>query len=268
MRIFTSHGGRGNEGNMSLDGLNVGAAFNGGGVSGYILDTANAQEIQMNLSGGLGEAEKGGIYLNVIPKTGGNMFKGELFGSAAGSWSQGSNLDSTLQSYGIQNPATIHNNYDTSGALGGPIKKDTLWFYGSIRYFGQAQDIPGLVRERQRRRPECVDVRRESGDHGPKRQQPGHLLRAGSPGRRRRGTSSASTRITRRSAVRRRTLTSQRRRLPRRRFQLARDRIVRRLPVARGVHHLQPGAAERLAGHVELDGHEQAAARSRGSRAT
>src|SRR5262249_2183987 len=49
MRIFTSHGGRGNEGNMALDGLNVGAAFNGGGVSGYILDTANAQEIQMNL---------------------------------------------------------------------------------------------------------------------------------------------------------------------------------------------------------------------------
>src|SRR3954467_555460 len=105
MRIFTAHGGRGNEGNMSLDGLNVGAAFNGGGVSGYILDTANAQEIQMNLSGGLGEAEKGGIYLNVIPKAGGNVFKGELFASAAGSWSQGSNLDATLQSYGIQNPA-------------------------------------------------------------------------------------------------------------------------------------------------------------------
>jgi hypothetical protein len=143
MRIFTSHGGRGNEGNMSLDGLNVGAAFNGGGVSGYILDTANAAEVQMSLSGGLGEAEKGGIYLNVVPKMGGNTFKGELFASGAGSWSQGSNLDSTLQAYGIQNPPTIHNNYDTSGALGGPIKKDKLWFYASVRYFGQAQDIPG-----------------------------------------------------------------------------------------------------------------------------
>ncbi len=143
MRIFTSHGGRGNEGNMALDGLNVGAAFNGGGVSGYILDTANAAEVQMSLSGGLGEAEKGGIYLNVVPKMGGNTFKGELFASAAGSWSQGSNLDSTLQAFGIQNPPTIHNNYDTSGSLGGPIKKDKLWFYASVRYFGQAQDIPG-----------------------------------------------------------------------------------------------------------------------------
>jgi hypothetical protein len=143
MRIFTNHGGRGNEGNMALDGLNVGAAFNGGGVSGYILDTANAQEVQMNISGGLGEAEKGGIYLNVVPKTGGNTFKGEAFGSVAGSWSQGSNLDDALRAFGIQNPATIHNNYDTSVSLGGPMKKDKLWFFATARWFGQAQDIPG-----------------------------------------------------------------------------------------------------------------------------
>src|SRR5215467_4916377 len=143
MRIFTSHGGRGNEGNMALDGLNVGAAFNGGGVSGYIIDTANAQEVQMSLSGGLGESEKGGIYLNVIPKTGGNTFKGELFASGAGSWSQGSNIDSTLQSFGIQNPPTIHHNFDISGSAGGPIKKDKAWFFGTVRTFGTAQDIPG-----------------------------------------------------------------------------------------------------------------------------
>jgi hypothetical protein len=39
MRIFYSHGGRGNEGRVQVDGLNVGAAFNGGGVSGYVMDT-------------------------------------------------------------------------------------------------------------------------------------------------------------------------------------------------------------------------------------
>jgi len=45
MTIFTSHGGRGNEGRVQVDGLNVGAAFNGGGVSGYIMDTAGSQEL-------------------------------------------------------------------------------------------------------------------------------------------------------------------------------------------------------------------------------
>jgi hypothetical protein len=52
MRIFNSHGGRGNEGRVQVDGLNVGAAFNGGGVSGYVMDPANAQEVTMTVSGG------------------------------------------------------------------------------------------------------------------------------------------------------------------------------------------------------------------------
>ena len=32
------------KGAWQVDGLNVGAAFNGGGVSGYVMDTPNAQE--------------------------------------------------------------------------------------------------------------------------------------------------------------------------------------------------------------------------------
>ena len=87
MRIFTSHGGRGNEGRVQVDGLNVGAAFNGGGVSGYTMDTGNAAEMTFTLSGGLGEAETGGMNVNIVPKTGGNTFRGTAFVSTAGKWS-------------------------------------------------------------------------------------------------------------------------------------------------------------------------------------
>ena len=54
MRIFYSHGGRGNEGRTLVDGLSTGSAFNGGGVSGYLIDTTNSSEMQFCLSGGLG----------------------------------------------------------------------------------------------------------------------------------------------------------------------------------------------------------------------
>ena len=57
MRIFYSQGGRGNEGRVQVDGLNIGAPFNGGGVSGYIMDVSNAQEMNLTFWGGLGEAE-------------------------------------------------------------------------------------------------------------------------------------------------------------------------------------------------------------------
>ena len=143
MRIFYSHGGRGNEGRVQVDGLNVGAAFNGGGVSGYVMDTPNAQELSLTLSGGLGEAEIGGTQLNVVPKTGGNTFAGSLFLSTAGEWSQGSNVDDELRAFGITNPNALISNWDASASVGGPIKRDRMWFFGTYRDFGTHQVIPG-----------------------------------------------------------------------------------------------------------------------------
>jgi hypothetical protein len=142
MTIFTSHGGRGNEGRVQVDGLNVGAAFNGGGVSGYIMDTAGAQELQFTLSGGLGEAETGGINLNIVPKTGGNRFSGEFFGSTAGKWSQSDNVDDSLRATGITT-AGIVKNWDLNGSVGGPLKRDLLWFYANARDFGTHRVVPG-----------------------------------------------------------------------------------------------------------------------------
>ncbi len=60
MIFFTSRGGRSNEGTVQIDGMNVGSAFNGGGVGGYGYDTQGAQEVQVTVAGGLGEADRGG----------------------------------------------------------------------------------------------------------------------------------------------------------------------------------------------------------------
>jgi len=143
MRIFYSHGGRGNEGRVSVDGLSVGSAFNGGGVSGYIVDT-NSQEMQVGLSGGLGETEMGGATVNFVPKTGGNTFAGNAFFSNAGKWSQGSNLDDRLRGFGLGDPPQLYKTWDYSASLGGPIKRDKLWFYGTYRDIGSHDQILGM----------------------------------------------------------------------------------------------------------------------------
>jgi hypothetical protein len=144
MNFFNTYGGRPNEGRMQLDGLNVGSAFNGGGASGFAFDTTNTVELQVTLSGGLGEAEVSSANVNIIPRTGGNTFSGSVFFSTAGAWSQGSNLDDELRSFNITEPADLVNVWDISGAFGGPIKRDRLWFFGTIRNFGQHQEVPGL----------------------------------------------------------------------------------------------------------------------------
>jgi hypothetical protein len=144
MVIFYSHGGRGNEGRVQVDGLNVGAAFNGGGVSGYAMDTASAQELNMTLSGALGEAEVGGTNVNIVPRTGGNTFAGQFFTSTAGDWSMGSNLDDRLRGFGLREPPTIYKNWDINGSVGGPILRDRLWFHLNVRDYGQHDDILGM----------------------------------------------------------------------------------------------------------------------------
>ena len=57
MVVFGGFGGRSNEGRVNVDGISVGSAFNGAGVSSYIADVANAREIAMTTTGGLGETE-------------------------------------------------------------------------------------------------------------------------------------------------------------------------------------------------------------------
>src|SRR6185436_13331340 len=143
MIFFTSRGGRSNEGTIQIDGMNVGSAFNGGGVAGYGYDTTNAQEVQLTVAGGLGEADRGGPQFNIIPKTGGNTFNGTYFGNLAGHWSQSNNVDDQLKSFGIPNPTKIIRNWDTSFSMGGPIKHDRVWFYAVGRTFGEYTDIAG-----------------------------------------------------------------------------------------------------------------------------
>jgi len=143
MIFFTSRGGRSNEGTVQIDGMNVGSAFNGGGVAGYGYDTSGAAEVQVTVAGGLGEADRGGPAFNLVPKTGGNAFAGTYFGNIAGKWSQSDNVDDELRSFGIPNAAAIIRSWDTSASLGGPIKKDRVWFYGTARTFGNYTDIAG-----------------------------------------------------------------------------------------------------------------------------
>ena len=143
--FFTAHGGPGNEGTVQLDGLNVGAAFNGGGVSGNAYDVANSQEMQISISGNLGDAETGGPILNIVPQSGGNQFKGTFFGTGAGSWAQGNNVDAELKAQGVQEAAGLIKLWDISGALGGPIKRDKLWFFLNVRDFGNHTQVPGLT---------------------------------------------------------------------------------------------------------------------------
>jgi hypothetical protein len=148
MTFFTAHGGRANEGRVQIDGLPVAASFNGGGVSTFTYDTANAEELQVLISGGLGEAESGGPSINLVPRSGGNTFRGTAFYSGAGDWSRSDNIDDYLRSIGLTRPPAIINLWDYSGSIGGPIKRDRLWFFANGRQYANFTGVEGVFANR------------------------------------------------------------------------------------------------------------------------
>jgi hypothetical protein len=121
--------------------MNVGGPGNGGGVSGYMYDMSNSSEVQVSISGGLGEADRGGPAFNIIPRTGGNKFSGMAFASFAGKWGQTSNIDDNLKALGFGDQPALIKNFDTSFSMGGPIVRDRLWFFGNARLVGTHQEV-------------------------------------------------------------------------------------------------------------------------------
>src|SRR5262245_43092716 len=144
MTVFGGAGGRTNEGRMQVDGLGTGAALNGGGVSTYVADISNAQEVVTTNSGGLGEAEVGGPAMNIVPKSGGNTIKGQIYLSGVPSSFVSTNYTEELRVAGLATPGKLIKQWDETFGVGGPIKKDRLWYYATYRDEGQHRTIPGI----------------------------------------------------------------------------------------------------------------------------
>ncbi len=145
MTFFAARGGNINEGRMQINGMTVAAPFNGGGVSTYILDSVNVDEIAVAVAGGLGESDIGGPVMNLVPRSGGNTFRGQGFFNNAGNWSRGNNLTDELRAVGLTETPGIINSYDASVSYGGPIKRDRIWFFGSYRSLNTASSVQGVV---------------------------------------------------------------------------------------------------------------------------
>jgi hypothetical protein len=144
MTVFGGAGGRNNEGRMQVDGLNTGAGLGGSGVSTYVADISNAQEVVTTTSGGLGEAEVGGPTLSIIPKSGGNRIAGNAYVSGTGGGMVGSNYTDELKAKGLTTPGKLLKQWDVTYGMGGPIVKDRLWYRVAIRDEGQHRTIPNI----------------------------------------------------------------------------------------------------------------------------
>lgn len=117
-----------------VDGQMTNGLQGDGAIQSYYNDAMNS-EMSYQTSGIGAETSSGGVRLNMIPREGGNRFSGDFKAVARpGSW-QSSNLTDRHQQSGLTNGNAIDRIIDYTLSLGGPIKKDKLWIFGSARYF-------------------------------------------------------------------------------------------------------------------------------------
>src|SRR5690349_6321128 len=90
------------------------------------------------------EAEASGVKINLIPREGGNQFNGLFIGSFTNHSLQSDNLTVALKLRGLTSATTVKRAYDVDPAVGGPIVKDRLWFWGSVRQQNTEQTLAGI----------------------------------------------------------------------------------------------------------------------------
>ncbi|MFN7981785.1 MAG: carboxypeptidase regulatory-like domain-containing protein [Vicinamibacterales bacterium] len=128
-----THGADDRHTNIQVDGMMVNSSMGDGNIQAYN-DDALAQQVVFQTSALPAEVSAGGVRVNMIPKDGGNQIKGGgFFGGTAPSW-QANNLTQDLIDKGFKFRNFVQHVQDFNFNMGGPIKKDKLWYFGTARH--------------------------------------------------------------------------------------------------------------------------------------
>jgi len=131
---MTIHGSNANDQRVMIDGLSTANSELAGQASNFLPNMGSTQEMAVDYSTGTADQMTGGVRINMIPREGGNTFRGSIFGTAANSSFQGSNYVQDLKDRGLRTPNSIKMNYDFNPGVGGPLKENKVWFYASGRW--------------------------------------------------------------------------------------------------------------------------------------
>ena len=134
------HGAAAADNTISVDGMAMNSTYSNGETNPNHNDSMT-QEVTVQTASPGAEVSGGGLFINLIPKEGGNRFSGSSFVGYTGSGFQSSNLTPELIAKGLTTGDGVEYIYDVNTSIGGPIAADKLWFFGSYRNVGNANIV-------------------------------------------------------------------------------------------------------------------------------
>src|SRR5438067_2002753 len=125
--FFGVHGQRADDMTFNFAGMDS-RVFSGGS---FQYNKATFEEVVVETGAGSAEATTGGVQINIIPKDGGNRLSGSLSAEYTGPGLSSDNATDELRARGLSGAPSVKSYYDVGGGLGGPLKRDKLWFFGA-----------------------------------------------------------------------------------------------------------------------------------------
>ena len=126
-----------------LNGVNVtDPAAAGASLTYFSFDSF--EEVEISTSGHRAEIQTPGVFVNIVPKRGGNRFSGETSFFFEHERLQAQNLDDALRARGVGQANRLKGLYDAGASLGGPIRRDRAWFYGNWSRVRIEPYLPGF----------------------------------------------------------------------------------------------------------------------------
>lgn len=128
----SGHGVVRKETTYQIDGMDIRTLSSDGIVQMYTNEAAN-QEMTFQTSAIGADTGAGGVRLNIIPREGGNRLSGSIYAGGSPSSFIGENITQDLKDRGFTVGDSTGKIYETSASVGGPIRRDKLWFFGAVR---------------------------------------------------------------------------------------------------------------------------------------
>ena len=139
---FGIHGGRQADFVLMREGM-VQNTLMGSGNRTFSPNPAAIAEITVETSGMSAESETGGVHINMVPKAGGNTFSAAFYSTFGHKDLQSVNVTDELRARGVGAQPEIRKLFDINMGVGGPIKRDRLWFFAAQRWFHTSSYQPG-----------------------------------------------------------------------------------------------------------------------------
>jgi hypothetical protein len=144
---------------QTIEGLRLNNLEAQGAYSGVYWNEASFEELSYITGADSAEMGQGGIRVNMVPRDGGNAFRGQVFGNFTdSSWASDncgspglgqactrSNLRGSRTfnpSNHLTNVSEIQKIWDFNPSIGGPIFRDKLWFHYTFRHQGVEKTVP------------------------------------------------------------------------------------------------------------------------------